>query len=391
MANLIKNYLPLRINLPSPLNPSISEETFAFVKPHVSSSSVLESSSRTLFISNVPFYPNIKSSILLKCLFERFGDVERVVVTQHPRKNFEDSNDNEGEATTSFEDMTSSMFKKEIRSIAGQQTSAVAATSGGGEAGGMTFDEYSWYNEGKFAHVIFSSSKVMKKVWNMIQKKNRNDEDGITFGRLEIQELEDMSHAQCQKDKKTFMKRQQANEGGGDEIDHDWGENDDAKDEEETVPKTRGITKLIEAKKASIPSRKTLKMICDQIMTKYEEAEEEALKQKEAAKDQPDDDGFVTVSYSTNVGDIVDMEQKGTLGSTGTAGGRKRKEDMRRGRSRTRSVRPNIIKGNTELADFYRFQLKESKKRNMEDLKNRFQEDLKRVKKMKQDKMYRPF
>lgn len=381
MANLIKNYLPLRINLPSLIDPSTSEETFAFIKPHVASSSLSLSTSRTLFVSNVPFFPNVKTSILLQTLFERFGDVEKVVVTDHPKKNFEENNINDG--LDDSKDIAVSMFKKEIQSLVGGQ-----------QQNGMTLDEYTWYNEGRFAHVIFSTPKVMKKVWNMIQK---NNEEGITFGKLELQELEDISYHQFEKEKDRYNKSRSsvANSEDNDEEIGEWDNNKDKneteKSESQSKQRGRGITNLIEAKKASIPSRETLQMLCDQIMSKYEESEEEALRQKEAAKNQPDDDGFITVAYGANVGDVVDMERHGTLGSTGSAGGRKRKEEMRRGRSRTRSSRQNIVKGNTELPDFYRFQLKESKKRGMEDLKNRFQEDLKRVKKMKDEKMYRPF
>lgn len=58
---------------------------------------------------------------------------------------------------------------------------------------------------------------------------------------------------------------------------------------------------------------------------------------------------------------------------------------------RSRPVKNNITKGSDELQDFYRFQLKESKKRGLEDLKGRIQEDLKRVRQMTEDKKFRPF
>ena len=248
--------------------------------------------------------------------------------------------------------------------------------------GMMAFDEYSWFDEGNFAHVVFSTSKMMKKVWKQLSgtKKNKKDKasDGVVkFGKLEMQELEDVSYTLYQKEKKKITQN--------DADDHDDDEDGDESQHQEQ--RTRGISNLIQAKIASIPSREALKAACDQIMAKYEESEEEALRQQMEAKNQPDEDGFVTVSYTTNVGDIAGLEQNGTLGSTGAEGSRRRKEAMKR----NRSSRKNVVKGSDELKDFYRFQFKESKKRGMEELKNRFQEDLKRVKKMKDDKMYRPF
>jgi len=296
-------------------------------------------------------------------------------------------------------DLTVSMFEKEITLIEGGGRGEGAAATGNNKYLGLKLDEKSWYDQGRFAHVVFSSPKVMRKVWSLIngsaEKKQKNKKKGsnnvvIKFGKLEIQELEDISLGLYEKERAKFANIQ--NESGEDSS--------DSEDEEKThhhqqQQPTRGLPNLIRAKKDSIPSRETLKMACDKIMAKYEDAEEEALKKQLAAKDQPDSDGFVTVSYGTNVGDIVELEENGTLGNTGTAGGRRHKEAMRRGgrsgRSRSRSSKKNVVKGSDELKDFYRFQLKESKKRSMEDLKTRFQEDLKRVKKMKEDKMFRPF
>lgn len=370
MVNLIKNYLPIRISLPSPKNPSASEDTFLFVKQHVpSGSSLASSSSRTLFIANAPSYPNVRTSIILQTLFERYGDVDKVTVAKNARKQY--GEEVVGDADVA-EDMTVSMFKKEISALARGQDGKHHQ-----RGGIMTLDEHSWFDEGNFAHVVFNTSKIMKKVWNQLngteKKKNKATDGIIKFGKLEMQELEDVSYTLYQKEKKRIAYENQ--------------EDDDEEESEHQEQRTSGISNLIQAKKASIPSRETLKAACDEIMEKYEESEEEALRQQMDAKNQPDDDGFVTISYTANVGDIAGLEQNGTLGSTGAEGSRRRKEAMKR----NRSSRKNIVKGSDQLKDFYRFQFKESKKRGMEDLRNRFQEDLKRVKKMKDDKMYRPF
>ena len=119
---------------------------------------------------------------------------------------------------------------------------------------------------------------------------------------------------------------------------------------------------------------------CNRVMTEYEEAEEAKRRAQEAAKAQPDDDGFVTVSYSTAVGSKAELEQS----MTATTPSRRRS-----GNKRSRNNKKNI--GSSELKDFYRFQRRENRKRTMDDLRQQFEEDLKRVKRMKEEKQYRPF
>ena len=376
MINLIKNYLPLRVRVPSPNDPSKFEDTFLFVKQHIPPGHF--AASKTLFVANAPFYPNVRTSILLKHLFERYGDVDKVIVAHNPRKHVDhdddddDDNDDNGEnnhhngSDHMNNDMTANIFKKEIQSMGNNQSS-------------ITLNEQTWYDQGKFAHVVFSTSKTFNKVWKQINGKN--SEGVIKFGKLEMQELEDISNDLFKKEKK----RAEMQFKGGDYVDEN--NYNEEEEEEEHHERKSGLASLVEAKRASIPSRETLKIACERIMAKYEEAEEAAHQQQLAAKNQPDDDGFITVSYSTNVGDVVDMEESGFLGSTGTYEHKRRNEAMKR----NRSARQNVIKGSDELKDFYRFQLKENKKRSMDELKNRFQEDLKRVKKMKEDKMFRPF
>ncbi len=366
MVNLIKNYLPLRISLPSTLYPNVYEDTFLFVKQHIPTGHQQQSSSsKTLFIANVPFYPNVQTNILLKALFERFGNVEKVIVAPNPKKHidngFLENSTSDNGNNDDNEDMTL-MFKREIRSLGGSK-----------KQNEMTLDEYSWYNEGKFAHVVFSSPKTLARV---LKEINGEKSKGIRFGKLEIQELEDISFAlYCKEKKELELQSKDDEQNSNNSIDQ-------YEEIESHQERKNGFANLVQSKRESIPSRATLKMLCNQIMAKYEEAEEAALKKQLAGKNQPDDDGFVTVSYGSHVGDIVDLEEDGTLGSTG--GGLNK-------RNRSRSSRKNVVKGSDELKDFYRFQLKENKKRGMDELKSRFQEDLKRVKKMKEDKMFRPF
>ena len=81
---LIKGYLPVRITFPSSedvdneSSSSFADETFMFVKEH--------HTGPTLFVCNAPNFPGIKTQILLKSLFGRFGSVARVTVVANPRK-----------------------------------------------------------------------------------------------------------------------------------------------------------------------------------------------------------------------------------------------------------------------------------------------------------------
>ena len=364
MSNLIKGYLPIRVNLPSQ-NADKTEDTFMFVKEH---SSMSESSPRTLFVTNTPIYPSIQTKILLQSLFERYADVETIRVAQRPTKDFSE------EREASMEELTLSMFTKEIRTIDGSKGQ-----------GKMGMEEEEWYNQGRYAHVIFSSTKGLKKFMSNFLKKKKKKKGGVSdsdsslikFGKLEVQELQDISQKLYRAEKKKFLQNKE-------EDDEDEDSDNDSEEEEAPYERPTGIIALAQAHKNRIMSRDALKEMCNKIMQKYEDDEAEAQTERQRAMNEPDEDGFVTVSYATNVGDVVEFEKDGNLGSTGVGGGRRKRE-------RTRSSKKNLIKGSDKLEDFYRFQLKESKKRNLEQLKVRFQEDLKRVKQMSEEKKFRPF
>lgn len=350
--NLIKGYLPIRIILPIQGGDS-NESTFMFVKQHVSYN---DTSARTLFVTNTPIYPFIRTNILLRALFEKFADVEKIIVAPKPRKNVE-----EKEVTPSMDAIALSLFEKEIRSF-------------GGDSTGMTFDIDSWFDQGRYAHVIFRTTKDLKRFMSVFTKKSKedtkNDPASVKFGNLELRELQDVSLSKFEQDRKKMKTVFSSEELSRDnQVDYDK--------PPENEKQLKGFMKLVELHKDRIPSHDTLKKICEKIILKYEDEEMESQRRHEAAKNQPDEDGFITVSYSNNVGDVTDFEKNGTLG----------KVQGRRGRERSRSRK----KKDETVQDFYRFQMKESKKRHTEDLKNRFQDDLKKVKQMKEEKMYRPF
>jgi hypothetical protein len=241
MTKFIKGYLPVKLSLPSYTNPNEYQTTFLFLKQHnlstsnTTTTSNASSNSCTIFVVNAPFYPFIRTNILLQRIFERFGDVEKVVVVSNPRKyntthqedvhhagvgisssNSNNNNNMEYSNCVDYDSMTMQMFEKEIRSIGGQGTFS-----------GMGIDELEWYTQGKFAHVTFTTNKEMKNVFKAFERqnihdkstKNNNqkrksdastkfDKDGsIKFDLLEIQELQEISRKLFRKERQNMIKK----------------------------------------------------------------------------------------------------------------------------------------------------------------------------------------
>ena len=308
---LIKGYLPVRLTLPA--GNEEPEDTFFYVKEHVAGDK------NTLFVCNAPVVPGIQTRILLRSLLGRYGDVERVTVVPNPRKaHHEDS--------LVWTKLTAPSFFGPIHA------------------------------EGKFAHVVFRSSKEMKKAIKGLDTLMSTKEicPGLKLEKLEIQTLQD----------ETARK-----EAG-----------DDTNDDVESKVALTGILAVASRYRKALEnlSRKVLLEECNEVMEKYENEEEEDRLSRENAKNEQDEDGFTKVSYSsTKVGSKRDLE----VGVTTT--------NNRRGSKRSRTKKD--ANGSTSQADFYRFQTKEVKKNNLQNLRLKFEEDLAKVKKMKEEREYRPF
>ena len=347
----IKGYLTVRLKLPH--SEDNYDETFFFVREHKGKTSPSEESSSskpgcTLFVANVPVVPGVATKILLKSLFGRYADLGRVTVVDNPR-----------EVTTSA----------------------------------VSQEGYSWsskarhptflppiHSQGRFAHIVFESPKGMKKTLraleNVMRNKGNNTDTselpGLVLERIEIQTLSDETNRQYRESLRKF-KREISNDDSDDE-------DEDSADEQEMETKT-GILAVAERYRAScnFMSRAELLEECNAVMQAYEDAEEEKKRAQEAAKSQPDDDGFVTVSYSSAVGSKTELEESITATTP----------NRRKGNKRSRKKKESV--GKTELQDFYRFQRRENRKRTLEDLRRQFEADLKKVKRLKEDRQYRPF
>jgi ribosomal RNA-processing protein 7 len=103
-------------------------------------------------------------------------------------------------------------------------------------------------------------------------------------------------------------------------------------------------------------------------VTLLDRRKEEEVKRAEA-QNQPDDDGWVTVSRHTSKKPVGKLEGKAQA-----------KVKAREARKRKRR----------ELENFYKHQLKESKLRKLDELKQKFESDKKKQLQMKQDRKFKP-
>lgn len=346
---LIKGYLPVRLRLSNSTGGDDEEETFFYVREHKgpTTSELNDSKSPskagcTLFVANSPVIPGITTKILLKSIFGRYADIFRVAVVENPR----------------------SVAANQQH----QQDSSTTIGCWSSKVKNPTFLP-PIHSEGKYAHVTFESQKGMKKAMKalneIMHKKGSDDIPGLVLERIEIQTLADETNRQYRKS----LWKQKGH-------DHDFDS-----DEEQDPEHKSAIHAVADRYRAScnFMSRSELLNECNAVMQAYEDAEEKKSRAQEAAKSQPDGDGFITVSYSAAVGSKTELEESITATTP----------SRRKGNKRSRKKKETV--GNTELKDFYRFQRRENRKRTLEDLRHQFDEDLKKVKRMKEDRQYRPF
>lgn len=312
---LIKGYLPVRVTFPSD-DDKFLDESFFFVKEHFATSG--DAKHTTLFVANVPLYPNISTKMLLQSLLGRFADIDRITVVENPR--------HKKDVQESISPWDTEKNHYLYPSIQGPKL-----------------------EQGRFAHVVFRSPKEMKKAMSSLQKVmlSGKESSSLNVESLEIQTLQDESLSR----------------------------HDDESDEDKLTGILAVSHRYRENIKKNLSSRQDLMEQCNQIMEEYEESEKEAIE----AKQNPavDDDGFTTVAYSSSTGAKRSFEE----GVTTT--------NRRKGSKRSRTKKK--MGGATELSDFYRFQQKESRRQTVQELRKKFQQDLEKVKRLKDEKHYRPF
>lgn len=449
-VSLIKGYLPVRLRLPPVITSHLrsgddddggiahrpchgGDDTYFFVREHQGKSSPAPSSTpsnstdtttnsaatttatkpgTTLFVANAPVVPGISTRILLKSIFGRYADVKRVTVVQTPRGGG-GLGVGDGDGPSSL--LGGAAANGPISFFAADGVSLPIAASTTLSSTPSGFSSYFYpsllphtFSEGKFAHVVFASAKELKRAKRALEdimagrtqyrneggrtdrKTGHDDEDGsallppaLSLDRIEIQSLSDESLRRWEEDRRKVLPG----------LDHMAGADGVADDRQFRLSKSSskstqrhhlsGLIAVADRYRLSCKalSRDRLLQECNAIMESYEGAELARRQAQEAARSQPDDDGFVTVTYSLGgaVGTKSEMEESLTATTP----------SRRKGNKRNRKKKEAA--GSAQLTDFYRFQRKENRKRTMDDLRRQFDDDLKRVRRLKEEKQYRPF
>jgi len=381
-APLIKGYLPVRLRFPRDnqhdSKKSGHDETFFYVKEHHASASgngSSSSSSATLFVANCPVHATVSTKLLLKSIFGRYGDVSRVTVIATPRRastshhNKDGGSHGEEDAAEALEQWTTRFaapsFLPPYVSISSSSSSEPSSNQNGS------------VEDGKFAHVVFRSTKEMKQtlqtLMDIMSSSGTESENELLAAAVQVDPIELQTLAD-----ETERQRNEAT-GRLDEESMDDGE-------KRAASSSSGVLAVAARYRAGcrrLLDRDALLEECNTVMESFEDAEEQERHRQQTASI-PDDDGFVTVTYGGSGNSKGALEAAATE-SSNDRGGRRKKT------SRSRNKKKNKMGGADPATDFYRFQTKQNRKRSLQDLRQRFEEDKAKVQKMKEERQYRPF
>nr|CAG8463223.1 6536_t:CDS:10 [Entrophospora candida] len=139
---------------------------------------------------------------------------------------------------------------------------------------------------------------------------------------------------------------------------------------EKHVPKL-GLSKWIQEYYSLYTDPKDLQAKIDDFMLNFEKTEQKKRKELEERLNKPDEDGFITV---TRVGKRS-VNTDGKISVTAI-----KPEDVK-----------NLKPKNKELDDFYRFQLRETKRNKLVELRKKFEEDKQKIAKLKESRGFKPY
>lgn len=129
-----------------------------------------------------------------------------------------------------------------------------------------------------------------------------------------------------------------------------------------------GAIQWIKEYNSAIPNINKLKEDIEQFMTKYDEKTKDKI-ETEKSLGEADDDGWITVTrHSRKPG----FERKETVGNKIMAQEKNRQQKK-------------------ELTNFYSFQIRESKMKHIITLRQKFEEDKKKIALLKESRRFRPF
>ena len=350
----IKGYQPIRIPLPPVGKHEHSFTSFIYIKEHIQKTQSNNASggnnggSATLFVANAPSNGPIRADLFLRALFESYGDIQRVTVARKV-----------GAITTGDGDDAVELFRE--AALQGMDYNSFAS------------DSSTVKGDGKFAHVVFTSGKELKKATKALKKEMSGAGEDLFVIRLDNDRMEQLKMETAQ----LMMSTRSNNDSDS--------EDDEEEVTDATTSNLTGIQAVAEQARQKAGrhiSRQKLLEMCNAAMAAFEDEEAESERRAKLAAEQPDEDGFITVTHGSSApsfGTTNDLEEE--------------QYHRRKGgkRNRKRKAASGVVSGADELQDFYRFQLKETRKKEVGDLKKRFEEDLAKVKKMKEERAYRPF
>jgi Ribosomal RNA-processing protein 7 (RRP7) C-terminal domain len=372
-APRIKNYLPVRIQWPD------ATTTFIYVKEHIATVTTAASTTTatttvtqqdaalpqhkqpqqpTLFVANCPSVANIPTKRLLQAIFGRYGEVVRVTCLANPRSAAAGMGGGSGLLNGHCERVPWNATAT-LTTVSSHWTNNIAPPA---------YFQYNWDGP-QFAHVVFATSKDLQQTLRALSHAmastttSANTDPVIEISTLELQTLQD---------------------------DEDNANDDDDNDGQNTD--TSGILAVAARYRTSFQSCSSNNLMeeCNRVVADHEVALAAAQTQRAMAASTPDEDGFVTVSYSNNtVGESVmntndnaeTMDRAAQArAAAGRAGGRRLRAVTSLGRRRKKKT----MGGAEPLFDFYRFQTRESKQKSVHELRRRFAQDVERVQRQKQ-------
>ena len=343
------------------------DETFFYIKEHTGSDSGSKDRGgerATLFVANCPMIPNISTKLLLQSIFGRYGDVTRVTVISKPVNYSSGSNNNR---TSSFIEVP--YVNEPYRWT--EKYAMVPSYYRQNQSGDLIQISDC---EGKFAHVVFSSPKEMKRTIRTIHEMmsttdTTSGNSAVTFDPIELQTLMDESDRQ--------WRNEIQQHSSIDDDDHD----DVYQNEEKPFSAVQLVAQQYRKNCQSYLNRQDLLEECNHVMELYEDEETTAERRRKEITSQPDDDGFITVSYqSTAVSTSTtnDLEQQRNNrnkrqrpSSDGMVGASKR--------TRNNKKKKGLQLGSLPIPDFYRFQTRQEQQNSISELRQRFEQDKIRI------------
>ncbi|XP_020295343.1 ribosomal RNA-processing protein 7 homolog A [Pseudomyrmex gracilis] len=130
-----------------------------------------------------------------------------------------------------------------------------------------------------------------------------------------------------------------------------------------------GIKKWCKEYNDSIYNEKTLKQEIDEYMSVYDKQIEERIAKEKTTEE--DEEGWITVTGGKKRGQFAPSRKESTIGKV------QQKEEQR--------------KKKNQLLNFYTFQVRESKKQNLAELRKKFEQDKKRLQELKVKRTFKPF